>query len=153
MLYEFMANKSSRPVWFTFRSNGNVLVVDGGTSAIRSPSPNEAVCTIRSRLGSIEGTSVEHTLLVVSRPFWSFVETLFQFVERASHHILHLAAPIATICLAIHHIPPVAHLENIRTFEHTVPNHARELSSIIPVAQILGSIFSKFQIACYNHMP
>ena len=125
----------------------------GGTGAIRSPSPYKAVGAIRGSLSGIEGASVEHSLLVVGRPFRSFVEALLQFVQRARHHVFHLAAPVTAVCLAIYHIPPVAHLEDVGALKHTVPDHTRELSVVFPVAQVLRCIFGELQIACNDHVP
>ena len=152
MLHKLVAHQSARPVGLAVGTHGQVLVVVCRPRTIRAPSPDVAVLSVGSRLSGIEGTAVQHTLLIVLRPVGTrVVEAVAQSFERVGHHILHLTAPAGGESLTVDEVPPRTHLEDIGAFAHAVPNHV-EASLASPVLQVRRLEVSEAILARDNHI-
>ena len=136
MLDNLVAYQCTSPCRLTVGTYVDVLVEDGSALTLRTPTPDETVGTIGSSLTGIESTAVEHTFLAILRPVGTgIVEASLQILVGLCHHILHLAAPIGTIGLAVNEIPVVAHLKDVGALTHAVPNHI-ELTGELPVLHV-----------------
>ena len=140
-----MTNQCATPVRFATSAHIDILGIDVCTRTVRTPSPDIAVGAVRSCLTGIEATAIQHALLIVG-PYFRIVQTGFQLFPALGLDILHLTTPIDGLAFAEHQIPPVAHLEHIRTFAHAFPHHI-ELSYVLPVLHISRLKVGKFRIA------
>ena len=72
-----MADHRARPVGL-FVADVDILLIDVGTGAVRTPAPDVAVGAVGGRLAGIEASAVELSLLVVGEVLVGIVETLLQ---------------------------------------------------------------------------
>ena len=120
------------------------------TRAEGTPSPDQAVGTVRGGLACIETAAVENALFTILRPVGTgIVEASLQCLPRSGHHVFHLAAPRCLVAFAVYQIPIVAHFEDVRTFQHTVPYHV-ELSDVLPCLHVAALEFSKLRITAID---
>ena len=153
MLDELVAHHGTGPVGLAGSAHVDILVMDGRTGAIGAPAPDIAVGPVGSGLARIEGAAVQHPLMTVLRPMGTRVaEAFLQALETAGHHVLDLAAPARPVALAVHEVPPVPHLEDVRAFTHAVPNHV-EGAHMLPGPEVGGLEVGEFQVAGNDHVP
>ena len=138
VLDELVTDQCARPLGLVavlLATYVDVLLMYGAALAEGTPAPDVAVGAVRGGLAGIEGTAVEHALLAVGGPAGAAVEAVLQIVPRRGHHVLDLAAPGCAERLAVDEIPVLAHLEDVRTLEHTVPDHV-EHADVLPVLHV-----------------
>ena len=132
MLDELIANQVASPLWLCRRSTHSSIVL---TASGRTPAPQIAVGTIAGSLAGIKTTAVEEALVSI-RPSCRIVGgTSLQLVKCSSLEILHSA--YSMMKFAIHQVPIVAHLEEVRTLVETVPHHGHEHTIVSPVLQVI----------------
>ena len=151
VLNELVAHQRTAPVRLVAvaGSYADVLLVQVSARTEGTPAPDVAFGAVGGCFAGIECTAVEHSLMTVGRPLRTIVEAVLQLVVGAGHHVLHLTAPRGTEALAIHQIPPVAHLEDVGALEHAVPDHA-DASYVFPRLQVGRLELGKHWVAATN---
>ncbi len=126
-----MSHKITSPFWFSRRCTYFGVVL---TLSSRTPSPDIAVGTIACCLACIETTTIQEAFMVI-RPNTSIVGCAsLQLVESSALEVLNLAHKRTLV--AIDHIPPVAHFEDIRALIEAIPHHVLECTIVFPRLQV-----------------
>ena len=148
-----MAHKGSGPVGLAGSTYVHVAVKDSGTGTGRAPAPDVAVGSVGSGLSGIESAGFQHAFAHILRPVGARVgEAVLQPFPGIGHHILDLAAPGSAVAFRVDEIPPVAHLEHVRAFAHTVPDHV-EGTHVGPGLEVVGDEIPELEVAGEDHMP
>ena len=110
----------------------NISIIISGTCG--TPTPNVAVCSVGSGLSGIECAAVQHSFTIV-RPYSGIISgSCFQIFQRSAFEILYFTHEGSLF--RINQIPPVSHLEYIRTFVETIPHHGHKGSGRFPLFQV-----------------
>ena len=143
MLNEALCHQVASPFGFYIPY---VSIIITGTG--RTPAPDVTVGSIGSSLACIECTTVQHTFPIV-RPYSGIIGGgCFQFFKCSAFEVLYLAHEGSLF--RIDQIPPVSHLEYVRTFIETVPHHGHKCAGRRPLFQVSRGEFGNVSFSVFT---